>query len=89
MSTPSKPQTVAKSKADAIAPPVIVISDEEAKEIPDPFPFPATYSANVDVALHKGTEAVLCIDLMVDDIILKHCPALYEILPSICVNYLY
>ena len=58
MSAPSKSHTctVVKTKVDT---PVIVISDEETKEIPDPFPFPATYSANVDVALHKGTEAVL------------------------------
>ena len=53
MSTPSKSQ---KNLIDAsTASPVIIISDNEAKPIPDPFPFPATYSANVDVALHKGT----------------------------------
>ena len=28
----------------------LLISDNETKEIPDPFPFPATYSVNVDVA---------------------------------------
>ena len=41
---PSKPTAV---------PPVIIIPDE-TRAIPDPFPFPATYSANVDVALHRG-----------------------------------
>lgn len=54
MSVPSKPQAVVKSHREVTIPPVIIISDEEAKEIPDPFPFPATYNANVDVALHKG-----------------------------------
>lgn len=54
MSTPLKPQAVAKSKPQAATPPVIIISDEEVKDIPDPFPFPVTYSANVDAALHRG-----------------------------------
>ena len=56
MSVPSKPQAVAKSKTVSPTSPVIVITEEDTKEIPDPFPFPATYSANVDVALYKGTD---------------------------------
>ena len=47
MSVPSKPKTVSPTT------PVIVITEEDTKEIPDPFP--ATYSANVDVTLYKGT----------------------------------
>jgi len=56
MSTPSKPRVVAKlnSSKSPATPPVIIISDEEIKDIPDPFPFPVTYSANVDAALHRG-----------------------------------
>lgn len=56
MSVPSKPQAVAKSKTVSPTSPVIVITEEDTKEIPDPFPFPATYTANVDVALYKGTD---------------------------------
>ena len=29
-----------------VAPPAIMISDEEMRVVLDPFPFPATYSAN-------------------------------------------
>lgn len=32
-------------------PKVIVISDDEDTEIPDPFPFPKTFGTNVDVAI--------------------------------------
>ena len=38
-------------------PPVIVLSDdEEDSEIPDPFPFPKTYSTNIDVSLRTGRQ---------------------------------
>ena len=54
MSVPSKPQAVVKSNSEVTILPVIIISDKEAKGFPDPFPFPATYSANLDITLHKG-----------------------------------
>ena len=53
MSVPSKPQAVVKSNSEVTIPLVIIISDERQK-IPGPFPFPATYSANLDIALHKS-----------------------------------
>lgn len=45
-------------------PPVIIISDEEVKDIPEPFPFPVTYSANVDAALHRGKKLKLLLSMI-------------------------
>ena len=57
MSAPlAKPVAKMNTPKPPVTPPVIIISDEETKEIPDPFPFPATYSANVDIALHRGKQ---------------------------------
>ena len=39
-------------------PQIIVIPDDnEMAEIPNPFPFPATYGTNIDVALLTGTSS--------------------------------
>ena len=34
--------------------PVIILSDAEDKEVPDPFPFPVTYGSDIDAALRIG-----------------------------------
>ena len=54
--TPSMPANVVKSEnyKQPVLPPVIVLSDDEDNEIPDPFPFPKTYSTNIDVSLSTG-----------------------------------
>ena len=44
----------------ASASPVIVISSDDDKEIPDPFPFPTTFGTNVDIGLMTGINIYLC-----------------------------
>ena len=34
--------------------PVIILSADEDREIPDPFPFPVTYGSDIDAALRLG-----------------------------------
>ncbi|XP_065892724.1 uncharacterized protein [Dysidea avara] len=41
-------------QAQSAAAQCVIVLDHEEKIIPDPFPFPVTYGAAVDVALHTG-----------------------------------
>jgi len=34
--------------------PVIILSDADDKEIPEPFPFPVTYGSDIDAGLKVG-----------------------------------
>jgi len=34
---------------------IVIPDDDEMAEIPEPFPFPATYGTNIDVALLTGS----------------------------------